>query len=506
MGEAEDKKIVILGAGPCGMGAAWRLQEMGHNNFEVLEASNKPSGLACTEVDENGFLWDMGGHVVFSHYKYFDELLDLLNQSWCERERVCYVWQLGRFIPYPYQNNIHRLPAKELQQCLSGLLENEKQKTAMTKPTNFLEWLLNSMGSGIVDLFLRPYNRKVWGYDPSEMNTEWMGERVATVDLNRIMRNIVTGEDDASWGPNNKFRFPLHGGSGFVWDKLAEKINPEKMKLNAKVVSVNSADKVLTLEDGRTVKYDTLISTIPLDLMCSIIEDKDDPRILKFPSYKSQFRYSSTHVIGIGISGQPPDRLKKQCWMYFPEDDCPFYRVTVFSNYSPYNVPRDQIGQVWSLMAEVCESRNRPVSKDSEEVIQSVIDGFINTKLITAEEAAEKIVTKFHRRLEHGYPTPFSGREELCKPIFSILEEKQIYSRGRFGAWKYEVSNQDHSLMQGVEAVDHILFGSEEVTFRFPSVVNNREWKSIGRGIKCAVPEVEVHNAEALLESIVAGK
>lgn len=498
-----EKKIVILGAGPCGMGAAWRLQELGHSNFELLEASNKPSGLACTEVDENGFLWDMGGHVVFSHYKYFDELLDVLNQNWCERERVCYVWQFGRFIPYPYQNNIHRLPQKQLQQCLSGLLENVKIRSAMTKPKNFLEWLSNAMGSGIVDLFLRPYNRKVWGYDPSEMNTEWMGERVATVDLNRIMNNIVTGEDDASWGPNNQFRFPLYGGSGFVWDNLSEKINSDKVHLNSKVTSVNSADKVLTLENGCKVDYDYLISTIPLDTMCSIIEDKTDPRIHHFPVYKSDFRYSSTHVIGIGVSGTVPEKLKKQCWMYFPEDDCPFYRVTVFSNYSPYNVPKDQVGKVWSLMAEVCETSNRPVSKISKEVIDSVIRGMVNTKLLTKEDAKENIVTKYHRRLEHGYPTPFAGREELCKPIFSILEEKDIYSRGRFGAWKYEVSNQDHSLMQGVEAVDHILYGSEETTFRFPSVVNNKQWKNVGRGVKCPVPDVNVYNAEELLKKVV---
>ena len=224
--------------------------------------------------------------------------------------------------------------------------------------------------------------------------------------------------------------------------------------------------------------------------------------LVKFPSYVSDFRYSSTHVIGIGVSGTVPDKLKKQCWMYFPEDDCPFYRVTVFSNYSPYNVPRDQVGKVWSLMAEVCETSNRPVSKISNEVIESVIEGFVNTKLLTEEDAKENIVTKFHRRLEHGYPTPFAGREELCKPIFSILEEKDIYSRGRFGAWKYEVSNQDHSLMQGVEAVDHILYGSEETTFRFPSVVNNRAWKNVGRGIKCPIPKVKVYNAEELIEKI----
>ena len=169
--------------------------------------------------------------MIFSHYQYFDQLLDHVNRDWCERERVCYVWQKDRFIPYPYQNNIHRcvlgsdclqlsirstalccahssrprrvpqhkpqhrLPKEDLQKCMEGLIALEKQKGAagvIPKPNNFLEWLQQGFGQGILDLFLVPYNRKVWGYDPSEMNTEWMGERVATVDLARITSNILS--------------------------------------------------------------------------------------------------------------------------------------------------------------------------------------------------------------------------------------------------------------------------------------------------------------------------
>lgn len=78
---------------------------------------------------------------------------------------------------------------------MEGLIALEKQKGAagiIPKPKNFLEWLQQGFGQGILDLFLVPYNRKVWGYDPSEMNTEWMGERVATVDLARITSNILS--------------------------------------------------------------------------------------------------------------------------------------------------------------------------------------------------------------------------------------------------------------------------------------------------------------------------
>jgi protoporphyrinogen oxidase len=197
------------------------------------------------------------------------------------------------------------------------------------------------------------------------------------------------------------------------------------------------------------MKYDKLISTIPLDMMCRQVKGKG---LEDLASQAPHFRYSTTHVVGIGLRGQPPEKLQQQCWMYFPEDDCPFYRVTVFSNYSPYNVPKP--GLQWSLMAEVCETVNRPV--DVATVVDDVIKGMLNTRLLAPEDV---IISRFHRRLEHGYPTPFLGRDELCKPIFQALEAKGIFSRGRFGAWKYEVSNQDHTMMQGVEAVDHVLFG-----------------------------------------------
>ena len=76
-----------------------------------------------------------------------------------------------------------------------------------------------------------------------------------------------------------------------------------------------------------------------------------------------------------------------------------------------------------------------------------------------------KVVSRWHCRLEHGYPTPWLGRDEVLAEAEHALHAAGIYSRGRFGAWKYEVSNQDHSLMQGVEAVDRILSGEPERTF-----------------------------------------
>jgi hypothetical protein len=136
--------------------------------------------------------------------------------------------------------------------------------------------------------------------------------------------------------------------------------------------------------------------------------------------------------------------------MYFPERDCPYYRATVFSRYSPFNVP-DATKQ-WSLLVEIAESPQKPVEQGLLE--QQVIDGLIANGLV---ERREQICNLWRKRLAYGYPTPSIGRDAALAQILPYLDSHQIFSRGRFGAWKYEVSNQDHSYMQGVEVIDRIL-------------------------------------------------
>lgn len=84
--------------------------------------------------------------------------------------------------------------------------------------------------------------------------------------------------------------------------------------------------------------------------------------------------------------------------------------------------------------------------------------GAVATKLV---DPADQVVSVYHRRLEHGYPTPSVGRDAVLKEALPWLRDAGIWSRGRFGSYKYEVANQDHSMMLGVEAVDNVLFGTQ---------------------------------------------
>ncbi|MCC6991461.1 MAG: FAD-dependent oxidoreductase [Acidobacteria bacterium] len=445
--------MVIIGAGPTGLGAAWRLHELGHDQWTVFEAAEGAGGLASSIVDERGFTWDLGGHVLFSHYKYFDRLMDLaLGDDWLTHEREAGVWMRERWLPYPLQNNIWRLPKDELSACLDGLVSIHGRAPGGPKPRSFREWLLAGFGAGLCDTFMFPYNRKVWAYDPDTMDVGWMGERVATVDLARVLRNVVHERDDVGWGPNSTFRFPKYGGTGRIWQSVAGRLPQDRLRFGHAVQSVDPAPKVVTFTNGTTAPYDRLISTMPLDRLLLGLHGRPD-----LAARAPEFVHSSSHIVGVGLNGQPPASLTTKCWMYFPEDRVPFYRATVFSNYSPHNVP--DASRQWSLMAEVSESPVKPV--DATRIVDEVVQGFVDCGFIAAGDVA----SVWHRRLEHGYPTPWLGRDDVLHPIDAALRGLDIYSRGRFGAWKYEVSNQDHSLMQGVEVVDLLLGGTAERTY-----------------------------------------
>lgn len=463
MNESKKIKYLILGSGPTGLGAAYQFTELGETNWLLLEESAHPGGLSSSFVDPNGFTWDIGGHVQFSHYDYYDKAIKrfLGEDGYFEHQRESWVWMDGKFIPYPLQYNIHQLPKEKLKKCLDGLVDNLGQPKAT--PENFQSWINQNFGRGLAEVFMNPYNFKVWAYPPSMLNKEWVGERVAVTDLKRVLENLVYQKDDISWGPNSTFLFPKHGGTGAMWNGCYKLLDSNKFKFNEKVVSIDLKLKTVKTVSGNHYHYEHLISTIPLDKLVEFSNQIQFRDVVK-----KGLLYSSSNIIGIGLKGKVPEHLKTKCWMYFPEGDSPFYRVTVFSNYSPNHVPIN--GEYWSLMCEVSESETKPVNHDT--LLKDVINGCLSSKLIYD---SNDIVSKWMFKASHGYPTPGVHRDEAISSILPFYEELRVYSRGRFGLWKYEVSNQDHSFMQGVEVVERLINQRTEFTAFDANYVNSKK-------------------------------
>jgi UDP-galactopyranose mutase len=444
-------KYLIIGAGPTGLGAGYRLQELGEKDFLILEKNSYPGGLAASFRDQNGFTWDIGGHVLFSHYEYFDRLVDsLLGSDHLLHQRRAFIRIASRWVPYPFQNNIRYLSSELVWECISGLLDIDPSLV----PVNFKEWILKVFGRGIAQLFMYPYNLKVWATPLELMDFKWIGERVSVIDLKRILKNIVLQKDDVSWGPNNMFKFPLNGGTGEIFRRLASKVK-NHILYNQDVIFIDVKKKLLRCADGHDFYYKYLLNTSPLD---KLILEFIRPDIDDIVNAASRLKHNGVFVTGVGIAAKSHD---DKCWMYFPEDNCPFYRVTNFHNYSSNNVadPGNQV----ALLTEISYSRYK--AEDFTTIFERTITGLIATTLMSSEDR-NKIVSVWQFDAEYGYPIPCLQRDRALKMIHPFLEQYDIYSRGRFGGWKYEVGNMDHSVMQGVEWAEKMLLQQEEKTYQ----------------------------------------
>jgi protoporphyrinogen oxidase len=444
-------RILILGAGPCGLGAAYHLDKLGYSDWQLFEKDSHVGGLSASFVDAAGFTWDIGGHVLFSHYGYFDDVVaEALGDAYHEHRRESWVRILETWVPYPFQNNVRYLPYAALKECLEGL---RSLSGLPEKATNFRNWMDEVFGAGIVRYFMEPYNRKVWGVPLESMSREWIAERVSVVDLARIERNIAEKRDDLGWGPNNTFKFPKVGGTGAIYERIARGFR-DRIHLNHEMVAVDLAAKEVTFANGRVESYDVLINTTPLDLFVGNCTSAPD----QIQAAAGDLVHNSGLIVGLGFEDVRKD---SKCWMYFPEQNSPFYRVTNFHNYSPHNVPDGDTNRFFSLMCETTYSPWKPEEKGT--IIDKTVQGLVNSGMIE-EKQHEKVVSRYLIDIPYSYPVPTLKRDRALGTIQPFLESKKIYSRGRFGAWKYEVGNMDHSFMQGVEIIERLLLGKEERT------------------------------------------
>jgi protoporphyrinogen oxidase len=472
-------KFLIVGAGPTGLGAAWRLHELGHSSWFLCDRHAYPGGLAASFKDDQGFTWDFAVHVAHSHYHYIDRLMEnLLPDGYYHHQRKAWVRLYDAWIPYPFQYNVHRLPAAARNDCLIGLRNrrtmddgqktlsagrsatfNLEPSTLNLQSPNFRDWIMSSFGRGIADHFMIPYNQKIWTVDPSEMNSHWLGDRVPTVDLDRVERNVAESRDDVGWGPNATFQFPKKGGTGAIWTELFSRLPESNKQLSMGIKHIDYQHRVATLDDHSRCSYEFLISTMPLPELCRTMEHP------VFQAQVARLKHSHVQVAGVGVYQRIPEELADKTWIYCPEDKARFYRVTPFSTFSPDHTPDPE--NCCSFLCEFATPGSGPML--NEDLGHLAVEGLRKLGLIDVSTARRHIHTM---TAAYGYPVPTYDRDEILHHVLPALEKLNIYSRGRFGGWKYEAANMDHSVMQGVEAVNHALDGSDQPTIYRPNDVN----------------------------------
>ena len=143
------------------------------------------------------------------------------------------------------------------------------------------------------------------------MQCQWLGERVAAPDVKLVTKNVILNKTAGGWGPNATFRFPARDGTGGIWIAVADTLPKEKKRFgkNNEVIKIDAASKAVTLADGTIVGYDKLINTMSVD---QLVQKMGNQELVKLS--KGLF-YSSTHVVGVGVRGERPERIGDKCWV-----------------------------------------------------------------------------------------------------------------------------------------------------------------------------------------------
>ncbi|MBN1619261.1 NAD(P)-binding protein, partial [candidate division WOR-3 bacterium] len=326
----EKVKTAIAGGGLSGLVSACFLQKS-KIPYKLFEKEERFGGL-CRSLKRRGYIFDYTGHLLHFSRKDVKKFVSGLGLNLLRHERKAFILISGKMIPYPFQANIACLEPEMAYESLVSFLERDHKK----KYKDSYEMFSGCFGKTMADLFFRPYNKKLWTTEPSEMSTEWAGRFVPRVSVEDVLRPFIFRDAEKKYGYNSVFYYP-EGGI----ERLPEAIG-EKLKAaftGEKIKKIFYREKKIET-DRRVCYYDNLIYTIPLN---------------EFPAYacpplkgKTLTAFSCLKAAGVldleyGMRGKSPDYH----WVYLPEKKYLPYRVGCSSNF--YGKRRDH----FSIYAEI---------------------------------------------------------------------------------------------------------------------------------------------------------
>jgi UDP-galactopyranose mutase len=474
--------VVVIGAGPTGLSAAYHL---GRNSI-LLEQADRVGGW-CRSIEDNGFTFDMAGHIMFSNDPYVHEMYQLLlgdNVHWQDRE--AWIYSKNVFTRYPFQGALYGLPPEVIKECIVGAIEARfgsltAKKPAADKginddytgperrgmfeplmkangsrkprtytgaerrlnahkgsPKNFEEFIYKVWGRGIAKHFAIAYNQKLWAVPLEEMETSWLGGRVPLPNLEEMIEGALS-PSPKPMGPNARFGYPLRGGFQALMNGFLPHLKGE-LRLQTRVVAVSPSRHTVTLSDGTVVPYEFLISTMPLPALIQVMGKEAPDEVRKAAA---GLRHVSVRCVNIGVGRE---NLTEKHWIYYPEDPV-FHRIFVQGNASPHCNPPGGFG----LTCEITYSEAKPLPCDGEALIQRCIE---DCHRVGFFQPGDPIRAANQVDMPVAYVVYDHDRARNVSVIREWLSAQDIVLAGRYAEWEYY--NSDHAFIAGKKAAEQV--------------------------------------------------
>ncbi|MBL8601561.1 MAG: NAD(P)-binding protein [Myxococcales bacterium] len=404
--------ITILGAGLTGLSAAHHLGD----DFQLLERLGHVGGHAIT-LAEGGYRFDRTGHLLHLRDPGIKAwMAEVFDEGYLLKvQRKSEVFSHGRYTRYPYQANTFGLPPEVAYECLQGYLATRLRTEPVAPPTNFEEFCLQNFGEGFSKHFMIPYNSRLWGVHPSEITAAWCSRFVPLPKLDDVIAGAV-GLNDRELGYNTNFLYPPTGIHALP-ERIAERVKAPRF--HTAPTAIDWRRREMVFEDNHREPYRALITTAPLkSLVASLV---DAPEAVRVAGEKLR----CTKLWYLDVAARAPCRRDIH-WAYVPEEKYPFYRVGVYSHFSPQMAPPGGSSYYVELA-----SREAP---DLETLGPEVARGMVEMGLVASVDEIEFMRA---RCIEYAYVIfdhNFYSSLEIIRPF---LQEQGIISAGRYGGWNY---------------------------------------------------------------------
>ena len=492
------KKVVIIGAGPAGLTAAYELlRSGGEYDVTILEESGEVGGISRT-VCHGGNRMDIGGHRFFSKdpqvCKWWEDMMpeqgapsyddkrlgrscavaengpdpDKEDRVMLMRSRVSRIYYKRHFFDYP-------LSMKPQTFINMGLVTTVRAGCSYLWGTVFRreeqsleDFYINRFGKVLYSMFFEGYTKKLWGRHPSAIAPDWGAQRVKGLSIRALIADVFRkafgskGSGHVETSLIESFRYPKFG-PGQLWETTAAEVE----RMGGKLVRHACADKI-RVENGNVVGVeaggrfydgDVVISSMPLkDLVAGMDDVPQDIRAIAEGLPYRDFVTMGILVDRLALKNETKlltlNNIIPDCWIYVQDTGVKMGRIQVFNNWSPYLVEKPE-DTVWLGVEFFCEEGDDFWNLSERECGELSVR---ELKRIGVLDENSRVLDWHRERVKKAYPAYFDTYARLGELRDYLDGIHNLFCVGRNGQHRY--NNMDHSMETAFAAVQSIVSGS----------------------------------------------
>jgi protoporphyrinogen oxidase len=451
-------RIVIIGAGPAGLTAAFALQQNGMSST-VVEAGDQVGGISRT-VERDGWRFDIGGHRFFTKVPAVEELWHeiLADEDFLMRPRKSRIYYEGKYFDYPLKagSTLKALGPIEAARCVASYA---RAKVRPPKDqSNYENWLVARFGWRLYSMFFKTYTEKVWGVPVSEMPADWAAQRVKGLSLGNAIVNMLMPKRNQKEITSliEEFQYPKYG-PGMMWEVCRDKVVAAgtKVHMNAPVVQIKRkggrAVAVVTEDETRARTEHACTEVISSMPISELIEVMDPPAPPEVKAAGDDLRYRDFFTVALVVPSAKVSWTDN--WIYIHDATVRTMRIQNFGSWSPYLVKegRNVLGLEYTAF-----QNDRAWTTPDEELIEEGRKELAYLGLVAYEDVEKGYVVR-QPKAYPIYDDRYTANVDVIRGWLAS-EATNVHPVGRNGMFRY--NNQDHSMYTALLTVENITDGT----------------------------------------------